>query len=51
MSRQRGSRREQRVVAAELELAQICTLRGGEVVRVETYLDRQKALEAPGLSE
>ena len=36
--------------AAELELAQICTLRGGEVVRVETYLDRKRALEA-GLSE
>ncbi len=51
MSRQRGRGASSGVVAAELELAQICTLRGGEVVRVETYLDRQKALEAAGLSE
>jgi ketosteroid isomerase-like protein len=51
MSRQRGRGASSEVVAAELELAQICTLRGGEVVRVETYLDRKKALEAVGLSE
>ena len=50
MSRQRG-RGVSSGAAAELELAQICTLRGGEVVRVETYLDRKQALEAARLSE
>ena len=47
MSRQRG-RGVSSGAAAELELAQICTLRGGVVVRVETYLDRKQALEAAG---
>ena len=37
--------------AAELEFAQICTVRDGEIIRVETYLDRIKALEAAGLAE
>ena len=50
MSRQRG-RGVSSGAGAELELAQTCTLRGGEVVRIETYLDRKKALEAAGLSE
>jgi ketosteroid isomerase-like protein len=50
MSRQRG-RGASSGVAAELELAQICTLRDGAIVRTDTYLDRAKALEAVGLSE
>jgi ketosteroid isomerase-like protein len=45
MSRQRG-RGVTSGAAGELELAQICTVRDGEIVRVETYLDRAKALEA-----
>ncbi len=48
MSRQRG-RGKTSGVGAELELAQITTLRDGEIVRVDTYLDRKKALEAAGL--
>ncbi len=36
-------------VAAELEFAQILTLRDGQVMRVDTYLDREKALKAAGL--
>ena len=50
MGRQRG-RGASSGVAAELEFAQICTLRDGQVVRVDTYLDREKALEAAGLRE
>ena len=38
-------------VAAHLEFVSITTLRDGEVVRTEFYLDREKALEAAGLSE
>jgi ketosteroid isomerase-like protein len=37
--------------SVELEYAQVCTLRDGKMVRVDTYLDRTKALEAAGLSE
>jgi ketosteroid isomerase-like protein len=50
MTRQRG-RGATSGAAAELELAQICTVRGGKIVRVDTYLDRAEALEAAGLSE
>ncbi len=35
----------------ELEFAQIYTVRDGEAVRIDSYLDREKALEAAGLSE
>ena len=37
--------------SVELEYIQLCTLRDGKMVRVDTYLDRGKALEAAGLSE
>jgi ketosteroid isomerase-like protein len=50
MSRQRG-RGATSGVGAELELAQIATLRDGEIVRIESYLDREKALEAAGVRE
>ncbi len=50
MSRQRG-RGASSGVAAELELGNIFTLRDGEIVRVELYSDREKALEAAGLPE
>ncbi|MEK6272460.1 MAG: nuclear transport factor 2 family protein [Actinomycetota bacterium] len=50
MSHQRG-RGASSGVAAELEQAHICTLRDGEIVRAESYLDRAKALEAAGLRE
>jgi ketosteroid isomerase-like protein len=36
---------------AELQLAQIATVRDGRIVRIENYLSRQKALEAAGLAE
>jgi ketosteroid isomerase-like protein len=36
---------------AELEFAQLYTLRDGKFVRVETYLDHKRALEAAGLQE
>ena len=49
MTRQRG-RGASSGVAAELVLANIFTLRDGEVVRIELYRDREKALEAAGLS-
>jgi ketosteroid isomerase-like protein len=38
-------------VAATLELANIFTLRNGQIVRLELYRDRDEALEAAGLSE
>jgi ketosteroid isomerase-like protein len=38
-------------VAVELRPAFVWRFQGGAVVRVEAYLDRQKALEAVGLSE
>ena len=50
IARQRG-RGATSGVGAELEQAHILTLRDGEVVRIESYLDREKALEAAGLSE
>jgi ketosteroid isomerase-like protein len=50
MSRQRG-RGASSGVAAELELANIFTLRDGEIVRLELYRDRGEALEAAGLGE
>ena len=50
MARQRGRGRTSGA-AAELEFAQICTVRDGEIIRVESYLDRIKALEAAGLEE
>jgi uncharacterized protein len=50
MSRQRG-RGAGSGVAAELELGNIFTLRGGEIVRIEVVRDRTKALEAAGLRE
>ena len=36
---------------AELELANIFTLRDGEIVRLELYRDRANALEAAGMQE
>jgi ketosteroid isomerase-like protein len=50
IARQRG-RSATSGVGAELEQAHIFTLRDGEVVRAESYLDREKALEAAGLRE
>ena len=35
----------------ELVLAQVATVRDGQAVRIDNYLDRAKALEAVGLSE
>ena len=50
MTRQRG-RGAGSGVAAELEQAHVVTVRAGTTVRVDSYLDRTKALEAAGLSE
>jgi ketosteroid isomerase-like protein len=50
MSRQHGRGAGSGVVA-ELELAQVSTLRDGQIVRIDNYLDRAKALHAAGLSE
>ena len=50
VSRQRG-RGGTSGVEAELEQAFIVTVRDGEIVQVEGYLDRDAALEAAGLSE
>jgi ketosteroid isomerase-like protein len=50
VSRQRG-RGGTSGVEAELEQTLIVTLREGKVVRIESYLDRDKALEAAGRSE
>src|SRR5262245_47377329 len=50
MSRQHGRGASSGAVA-EQEVAQIATLRDGQIVRVVTYLDRAEALEAAGLSE
>ncbi len=50
IARQRG-RGASSGVGAELEQAHIFTLRDGEVVWAESYLDRAKALEAVGLRE
>ena len=50
MSRQHGRGASSGAVA-ELELAQISTLRDGQIVRVDNYLDRKKALEKAGLPD
>ena len=50
MCRQRGRGASSGAVA-ELELAQVATLRDGQIVRIDNYLDRAKALEAAGLRE
>ena len=50
MSRQHGRGASSGAVA-ELELAQVATVRNGQIVRVDNYLDREKALEAAGLRE
>ena len=50
ITRQRG-RGQASGAGAELKLASVVTLGEGQVVRVETYLDRKKALEAAGLTE
>jgi ketosteroid isomerase-like protein len=50
LSRQRG-RGASSGVAVELEQAHVFTLRGGKIVRFDSYLDRRKALEAVGLRE
>jgi ketosteroid isomerase-like protein len=50
MSRQHGRGASSGAVA-ELELAQVNTVRDGQIIRVDNYLDREKALEAAGLRE
>jgi ketosteroid isomerase-like protein len=50
VSRQQG-RRASSGLAATLELANVFTLRDGQIVRLELYRDRDVALEAAGLSE
>jgi ketosteroid isomerase-like protein len=50
MSRQRG-RGSSSGAEAELEVANVHTVQGGQIVRVEVYRDREQALEAAGLSE
>jgi uncharacterized protein len=50
IARQRG-RGATSGVGVELEQAHIFMLRDGKVVRAESYLDREKALEAGGLRE
>ena len=49
LTRQRGRGSASRVVV-ELEYAQIATFREGKIVRVDVYTNRDKALEAVGLS-
>jgi ketosteroid isomerase-like protein len=50
LTRQRG-RGSASGVNVELEYAQVITLREGKMVRVDVYLDRERALEAAGLTE
>ena len=50
ISRQHGRGASSGVVA-ELEVAQVTTLRDGQIVRIDNYLDRAKALEAAGLED
>jgi ketosteroid isomerase-like protein len=50
ISRQRG-RGSSSGAEAELEVANVHTVRGGQIVRIEVYRDREQALEAAGLSE
>jgi ketosteroid isomerase-like protein len=49
-SRQQGRGASSGAVG-ELELAQIATLRDGQIVQIDTYVDRQKALEDAGLAK
>ena len=48
--RQRGRGASSGAVA-QLELAQVATLRAGQIVRIDNYLDRAKALETVALRE
>ena len=50
LTRQRGHGSASGAVT-ELEYAQVIKLREGKVVEVDMYIDRDKALEAAGLSE
>jgi ketosteroid isomerase-like protein len=50
MCRQRG-RGGSSGAAAELEFVGLSTLRDGEIMRTDFYLDRERALEAAGLRE
>jgi ketosteroid isomerase-like protein len=50
LCRQGGSGRESSRPAI-MEFAQILTIRGGRIVRVENYSDRREALERVGLEE
>jgi ketosteroid isomerase-like protein len=50
MVRQRG-RGTSSGAEVSVEFAQVVTLSGGKIVRVDNYLDRGHALEAAGLSE
>jgi ketosteroid isomerase-like protein len=50
LTRQRGHGSASGAVT-ELEYAQVIRLREGKVVEVDMYVDRDKALEAAGLSE
>jgi ketosteroid isomerase-like protein len=50
MNRQRG-RGASSGVAADLELGSILTIRDREIVRIEVYRDREKALEVAGLKK
>ena len=47
---QRGVGRDSHV-PVEMEFAQVCTLRGGLILRMDAYSDRPSALEAAGLRE
>jgi hypothetical protein len=50
MLRQRG-RGGGSGAAAELEFASVSTLRDGEILRTEFYIDRKRALKAAGLKK
>jgi ketosteroid isomerase-like protein len=50
LTRQRGHGSTSGAVA-ELEYAQVVTIRGGKIVEVDVYLDRAEALKAAGLEE
>ena len=50
ITRQRG-RGASSGAAVDLEQVHIATLRDGQIVRLDSYLDREKALKAAGLSE
>jgi ketosteroid isomerase-like protein len=47
----RGGRGSGSGVEVDLRLAVIWTLRKGKVVRIETYIDAQEALESAGIDE